>query len=198
MENRNEANKLNNAGFTLVEMVVAFALLALFMVAVTRIISYTVSLYHTTQASANGLEVSGMLSNKLVGLIEGAKEIKTVTDDSITLVDETDTTVTISVVNNYINIHYSEVTTPSGNTLMKSDGTTPYTPDWKFSASTYMGFTVSELKFIHPLPEDYPYNVIKMILTLHNGKYGDNDYTSTSYIKCPALPNEEPSSETTP
>lgn len=204
MDNNTDSNKLNNAGFTLVEMVVAFALLAFFMVAVTRIISYTVSLYHTTQASANGLEVSGMISNKLIALIEDAKEIVEPAEagNSITIVDQTDTKVTISVEAGYVNVHYHEVTTPSGNTLMKSDGTTALTPDWRFDDNAYMGFVVKDLSFqrgefiadSNNQKGLYPENVIKMTLTVHSDKYGDNDYTTTSYIKCPAIKPEKESS----
>lgn len=195
MGNNIKNKELNNAGFTLVEMVVAFALLALFMVAVTRIISYTVSLYHTTQASANGLEVSSMISNKIVAMLEDAKEVELEdSGNSITIVDQTDTKVTISVESDFVNIFYHPVTTPSGE-ILKNSGGEDVTPNWKFDDNAYMGFVVKELTFqrgdfIADSKNQkgvYPDNVIKMVLTVHSDKYGDNDYTTTTYIKCPAL-----------
>ena len=50
--------KSDNRGFTLTEMLVTFALLGIFLVAVTRMISYTVTLYHETQGAALGMQVN--------------------------------------------------------------------------------------------------------------------------------------------
>ena len=64
--------KLNkdNRGTTLVELVVTFALLGIFMVSATFIIVYTSQLYYNTKGATNGLEVSNMIAEKVVGQIE--------------------------------------------------------------------------------------------------------------------------------
>lgn len=64
--------KLNNAGMTLVEMLVTFILLGIFMVAATRVISYTIGIYYTARGTSYGYEVSNMLTNKIVGQLENA------------------------------------------------------------------------------------------------------------------------------
>ena len=53
--------------------------------------------------------------------------------------------------------------------------------DWRFDKDAYMGYTVKELRFEDP-GDDYPDNVLRMTLVLHNGRYGD--YTTSYYIKC--------------
>lgn len=70
--------KLNNRGMTLTELVVAFALLSLFMVAATRMISYTINVYYAAKGTSYGLEVSNMISEKIVGHIEGASNKQSV------------------------------------------------------------------------------------------------------------------------
>lgn len=179
--------KQNNAGMTLTELIVSFALLALFMVAAMRIISYTVNIYFAAKGATYGLEVSNMISNKIVGQIEGAKGAKApvVTAngsniDEISFMDSTGSNITVSAVpfsaegesGTYMNIHYDEVTEGS----VKYDAV-----DWKFDSKAYMGYVVRELKF-EKLGANYPTNVIRMKLVLHSERYGD--YTTEYYIKC--------------
>lgn len=181
--------QLNNAGLTLTEMIVSFALLALFMVAATRVISYTIGIYYVASGNTYGLQVSNMISNKIVGQIEGAssaKEPQIVTDgsgiDQISFVDGTGSNITITASPQikadgipegmYINIHYDAVTEGS----IKYDAV-----DWRFDSKAYMGYTVKELRFESP-GDDYPDNVMKMTLVLHSDRYGD--YITTYYIKC--------------
>lgn len=190
MKKNNSMEKLNNKGTTLVELTVSFALLALFMVAATRIISYTVTIYHSAKAATYGMEVSNMISNKVVGQIEGAKDSTPVVVtsgaggiDTISFMDETGSKVSISAApqtmpgggstpGNYMCIYYDEVT----------DGSVKYDAvEWRFDSEAYMGYTVSELDFEYPGTE-YGKNVLRMNLSLHSEKYGE--YETAYYIKC--------------
>ena len=181
--------KLNNAGMTLTEMIVTFALLALFMVAATRVISYIIGIYYAASGNSYGLQVSNMISNKIVGQIEGALpavDPQVSSDgsgiDTISFMDETGSKITIgatpqmnaegSMGKSYMNIHYDEVTEGS----IKYDAV-----DWKFDSKAYLGYSVSGLKFEDP-GSGFPKNVMKMTLVLNSERYGD--YTSTYYIKC--------------
>lgn len=181
--------KLNNAGLTLTELIVTFALLGLFMVAATRVISYTIGIYYAASGSARGLQVSDMISGKIVGQIEGARAAqnpKVKSDgsgiDEISFVDSTGSNITISASPQkqadgstqgmYMNIRYNEVT----------EGSVKYEAvDWRFDSKAYMGYTVKELRFEDP-GDDYPDNVLKMTLVLSSDRYGD--FTTTYYIKC--------------
>lgn len=181
--------KLNNAGMTLVELVVTFALLALFMVAATRVISYVIGIYYAASGNAHGLAVSDMIAGRIVGQIEGASSAmdpEVIRDGSMVdkfhFVDKTGSEVTISATVNkganamepqYINIEYAAV----------PDGTTKYEETaWRFDQKAYMGYYVESLKFENPGSE-YPSNVVKMTLGLNHSRYGA--YVSTYYIKCP-------------
>lgn len=181
--------QLNNAGLTLTEMIVTFALLSLFIVAATRVISYTIGIYYAASGNTNGLQVSNMISNKIIGQLEGARSAsnpQVITDgsdiDQISFVDATGSNITITASPQidadgtsqgmYMNIRYAEVTEGS----IKYDAV-----DWRFDSKAYMGYTVKKLKFEDP-GDDYPDNVVKMTLVLHSNRYGD--YTTTYYIKC--------------
>ena len=181
--------QLNNAGLTLTEMIVTFALLALFMVAATRVISYTIGIYYVASGNTYGLQVANMISNKIVGQIEGAgsaQEPQVLTDgsgiDKISFVDSTGSSITITASPQlkadgtsegmYMSIYYDAVTEGS----IKYDAV-----DWRFDSKAYMGYTVNELRFEDP-GDNYPDNVMKMTMVLHSDRYGD--YTTTYYIKC--------------
>lgn len=183
-----KGRKQNNAGLTLTEMIVTFALLALFMVAATRVISYIIGIYYAASGNSYGLQVSNMISNKIVGQIEGAERSmnpRITSDgsgiDSISLIDASGSNITITASPQpdetgapqgmYINFHYAQVTEGS----VKYDAV-----DWRFDAKTYMGYVVRQLKFEDPGPA-YPDNVLKMTLVLGSDRYGD--YTTVYYIK---------------
>lgn len=179
--------KQNHAGTTMVEMIVTFALLSLFMVAASRVISYTTTIYYQAKGSATGLEVSTMLSNKMIGMIEGAvgspevvKDAYTASD-SIRFTDATESVVTISAqpladsegrqTGPYLTIHYD----PAQKGAISYEET-----DFRYDPKAYLGYVLTNLRFQDP-GEDYPDNVVKMEMTLHSEKYGD--FTSVYYIK---------------
>lgn len=190
--------KLNkdNRGTTLVELVVTFALLGIFMVSATFIIVYTSQLYYNTKGATNGLEVSNMIAEKVVGQIEGAKPSNPpqVTEggdfDSITFTDATGSTVTVTAEEQTIERNVggaveTEVTTGKYICIkydQVKDGPVKYDAvDWRFDYKAYMGYVVTKLDFSNPGP-DYPDNVVKMTLVLNSDKYGE--YTTNYYIKC--------------
>lgn len=181
--------KGDNDGLTMTEMIVTFALLALFMVAATKVISYVVGIYYASSGNTHGLEVSNMISGKIVGMLEGADAsmnpiIKSDGSDidQITFVDQNGSTITISASGQaneegltqgmYINIHYGEVT----------EGPVAYSEvDWRFDKMAYMGYIVKKLKFENA-GDEYEDNVIRMTLVVGSDRYGD--FKTEKYIKC--------------
>jgi len=193
MKRRKRVAKLNNAGVTMAELIVTFALLGIFMVAATRVIAYTSGIYYAARGASYGMEVSDMIAGKIIGHLEGADRTmepvitKGSQHDQIAFVDETGSSVEITAgaINgssdgsrSYMKIHYNEVT----------EGTLPYDAvDWTFDPKAYMGYEIKSLQFEDPDQADpgadaYPDNVIKMTLVVNSDKYGD--YKSTYYIKC--------------
>lgn len=188
-EQKKKHLQLNNAGFTMVEMLVTFALLALFMVAATRVISYTIGIYYNATGNMNGMQVSSMIAGKMIGQLEGASGVQEpqVTKganglDAISFVDATGSNVTITASEQLradgssagvnMNIRYDAV----------SEGAVQYDAvDWRFDEKAYLGYTIKALSFEDP-GDAYPDNVVKMTLVINSGKYGD--YESVYYIKC--------------
>jgi len=192
----------NNKGFTLVELITTFALLGLFMVAAARIISYVVGIYYAARGSSYGLEVSNMISNKIVGQVENASMINSykldgeenytklpyifddydnhdgMTFDRLKLVDGTGSVVTYSVdsTTGVLRIHYDQTAN------YDPDNDTGYAAvDWYFDEEAYMGYKISRFDF-SKAGDEYPDNVIRLDLSVDSPKYGEFD--SYYYIKC--------------
>lgn len=205
--------QLNNSGTTLVEMLVSFVLLSLFMVAAMRIISYTVTVYYEAKATANGMEVCNLVTNKIIGELESAYEGRKL---DYTSVDWTEKEI----------IYFSGDKPAASNMLIASDGksiiftdkfmnqvciyvneqgllalhyypiiygdkdpSNRYSADWTFDVGAYLGYTISELRF-----SQAKYNTDGTI----NPDYGDNiiridltvhsgkfgDYSMTQFVDC--------------
>lgn len=179
--------KLNNRGFTLVEMIVSFMLIGLFMVAASKVIGNTAMVYYEAKGITDGMQVSSIISSKIRGEIEAASEytIQLSQDDTlgggngtagynkIDFVNASGSHIYIGVDDKgYMFIYYYPVLTESGE--MKDTS-------WTFDKKAYMGYTIKELKFSQP-KGDYDNNIIYMTLTLTSPKYGD--YTVSEYIQC--------------
>lgn len=185
-EKRNKPIKLNQAGMTMVELTVTFAILGLFLVAAARVISYSVNIYYAARGASYGLEVTGMISNKVVGMMEGAENLPEISagGDAVSFVDRTGSLVTIGTVSGvggtYLNIHYA----PASFQSIQYEAT-----DFRFDEKAYMGYEIERLIFSYPdgvgaaeSERVYPADVIKMELVLKSDKYGT--YDTTRYIKC--------------
>lgn len=187
---KTKKRKLNNSGFTLVEMIVSFALLAIFFTVSTKVIMYTVTLYHQAKGVSYGLEVSNMVSSKIAGMLSGAiaeteaEEPKLSSDGNGSVIhffDATGSEVTISAKDvwgtgrNYVNIRYEGVPNSDGT------GYQVEPVDWYFAKGTYMDFSVSEFT-IEKLGSIYPDNVVRLKLKLTSPRYGE--YSATKYIRC--------------
>ncbi len=198
--------KINNDGLTLIELIVTFALLGLFMVAASKVISDTVSIYYKAKGVSSGMNVSSIINTKISGEIESALKEGSVADDSnisicisedghkIELNDNSGGH--IYITNNvsegesegYMLIYYYptvEIDEETGEEI-PGEGS-----NWTFDKKSYMGYKIKELKF-EKLSEitdtsdsdynKYPGNIIRMTLTINSPKYGD--YTTTTYIEC--------------
>ncbi len=170
--------KLNNAGMTLTELIVSFALLALFMVAATRIISYTILLYHQDKGATYGLEVTEMISEKVVSMLENAKQTsekdcpKIINDGSaISFRDSGGGMVTIGVdsTDRLMRIHYDEIISEVSEDSFEAT-------DWRFDKRAYMGYIVSYLNFqkaSDAYGTGYDSNVLVMTIRLYSDRYGE-------------------------
>ena len=196
-----------NGGFTLVEMIATFMLIGLFMIAASKVIANTMSVYYEAKGTANGMQVSSIIAAKIQSEIEGAKPeqiIREVTNADGTVSDQTEEYVmqlssdsTLGGGNEtggYNKIEFTDAKSShvyiGVNTdgylvvhyfMNAADGTPEDKTDWMFDKKSYMGYTIKELKFCQP-KGDYAENIIYMSLTLHSPRYGD--FTYTEYIQC--------------
>lgn len=196
-----------NHGFTLVEMIVTFMLIGLFMIAASKVIANTVTVYYEAKGTASGMQVSSIIATKIRSEIEGAKpeqiirKVKnadgTVTDQTEDYVMQLSSDSTLGGGNETGGYNKIEFTDAKGSHVYigvntdgylvvhyfmdAADGTPEDKTDWMFDKKSYMGYTIKELKFRQP-KGDYAENIIYMSLTLHSPRYGD--FTYTEYIQC--------------
>ena len=156
----NQIALYNNRGTTLVEMLVCFLMLAIFMVAAFSIISHISKLYYQVKGETYGKQVSDILLEKMESEIEGAKLEKDViligdgdeegsvdntSGSNITLYDKTDTRVMLyygadsGASKKYFKMHYYGYSSEDDSW---NDNT------WQFDRNMYNGYSISELKFI--------------------------------------------------
>ena len=193
--------KNSNRGTTMVEMIVCFALLAIFMTCATMILSIIVNMYFGVRGEIYSKEVSDIVMQKISSEIDGAKYYPDIENDnpqissdhkSISLYDRTDTRVKLSNDNNKgLVVHYDDITV-NGSTL--HDDSREQT-DWYFNDAVYKGFKVVDISFYQGgdiitdpnidlkdyglsglSMSNYDDNIVLVLMKMNSGKYGDYYY----------------------
>ena len=196
-----------NQGLTLVEMIVTCMLIGLFMIAASKVIANTVSVYYEAKGTANGMQVSAIIASKIRGEIEGARnetittEVKnedgTTSEVTQPYVMRLSTDTTLGGQNETSGYNKIEFTDAQGSHVYIGVNENGYlvvhyypvvvasgevkSTNWVFDQKAYMGYSIKELKFTQP-GGNYADNIIYMSLTLHSSRYGD--FTYTEYIQC--------------
>ena len=211
-------NRRGNAGSTLVEMIVCFALLSIFISSAAMIIASVTNLYYQVKGETYSRQVADILIEKLASEIEGAKYneemgfgdngnpvIKydyttaspTEKVSTITLYDRTDTLVTLYEDDGEVLIEYA----PINRKDYEREGTI-----WHFDSGVYNQYRVKDLKFV---PGDktpsvygvdtvsygvgntalYKRNVVVVFLTIESPKYGE--YKTVRPVKMFYVPEED-------
>ena len=165
---KNEQYGLDNRGTTLVELIVSFALMAIFLASSASVIGTITKMYYQITGETYSKQVGDIVMEKVASLIEGAKyedgEDNTnpkIDDDinkkfgtSITLFDRTDTKLTIKTdsisavpptdpnepVRQELLVEYAEIT---GSDSIRRNATT-----WKFDNDMYNGFSIIDFHLI--------------------------------------------------
>ncbi len=188
------------------ELIVSFALLGLFMVAASQVISYTVNIYFAAKGINNCAIVSNMVADKVAGMVSSMRETSLDEDSlmgretssntgdelpliksgsEILFVDSSNCPVKIGVKDGYLAVTYFNRLDGEG------DEVTYKQIPWYFDEKAYMNCTIKDGSFsISPAGGDYPDNIYRLAFTVHSDKYGD--YDAVKYIKCCSMP-ESPS-----
>ena len=176
---------ISEKGMTLVELVVTFAMITIFLSSIVMLIPSTIRVYYKIRSMGNAIQVSDMIMDKISGELENAvsqsnsSDILTVTNDpsgkgSSTVkywdADGTPITLQMTADNKYLAVHY-EALQHQGNTVPV---------DWTFDTKAYLGYHIDSLKYTASL-EGYPNNVIRVDLDVSDAK--GNARKTTRYIK---------------
>ena len=201
----------NNKGSTLVEMIVSFALLAIFLASASVIIGLITTMYFEVKGETYAKQVSDILLEKVVSEIEGAiytegdivnnpridGEVSNSFGDSISVIDKTDTSVTLRVEDSRLVLDYDEIIDEQDESNNRNATT------WKFDSSVYNGFVITDFKLIRGNAilnhssevseygingslDGYKNNTILVLITLNSPKYGD--YKSYRFVKMYNVP----------
>lgn len=140
-----------NKGTTLVEMLVCFALLAIFLVSATMFISNITELYYRMKGETYSRQVSDIILEKISSEIDGAEygdsgisNPRYASDYSyMDLYDKTDTHVKVMFDSSekIVKIYYYPIT---GEVPSKDRAETT----WTFDESVYYGFTVEDMRIV--------------------------------------------------
>ena len=166
MMRKSRAGK-RNKGTTLVEMLVCFALLGIFMSAAAVVIGNVTTVFFDVKGQSYGRQVADILLGKITGEIEGAKisatenfgqpiiyqdpaekELGNVSGYKIDLYDRTDTHIQIYAEDGALKIKYFEINPPKDK--MSPEYIAGHRDEiiWTFDEGVYQGYKITSLRFV--------------------------------------------------
>lgn len=192
---KRKINTNKNKGMTLVEMIVCFALLSIFVTVSTLVISNVITLYYRVRGESYARQVGDIVAKKITSELSGAKyegdgSIDPVIDDKtqnnetvdgnvITVVDNTGTKLSMYAEDGILKIYYYSI-------IDENDSDNNREPViWTFDKKMYNGYKIDSLVF-EKASADYPANVMVVKMKLSSGKYGKFDITR--YVKMYNVP----------
>lgn len=200
IKNRISQKLRDNHGTTLVEMIVSFALLSIFLMCAAMIISTISMMYYNIKGEIYSREVSDIILEKITSELDGAiyydyesdNPIITDGNSTITLCDKTNTKVSLkmdtSELKNGLVVNYHEIEYRQNGFLSKKNSRKA--TDWYFDKNMYNGFEIKELKFYGGgtgSMSSYGGNIVLVQLKIQSKKYGE--YTYNKYVKMYNLPD---------
>lgn len=203
------------SGVTLVELVVTFALLTIFLTSTCLVMADGIKVYHKLRALSEAGQVSDTLMDKICTMVEGAKATSPVEmrgDGSIlSFTEKTGSSVCITTTRHWKEIGDTDTESSNYRHPDKYDGTDNLVViyyyavfdqdtsdavrknkyqavDWMFDEAVYMDYTVKSLTFQWADEDggEYPENVVQVQLVIESPRYGE--YTAARYVRCYNLP----------
>ena len=172
----------DNSGTTLIEMIVCFALMGIFMAAAATIISSIVSLYFNIKGEIYSREVSDIIIGKVTSELDGAEYFESVSmnnpkfvvsDDhaNVDLIDKTDTHIEIGLdeTGRFV-VHYHDIIHKNNGVV--DSNTQRSATDWYFNENMYNGFEVEDLRFYCCGEQDFEMVDYNQINTDTASEYG--------------------------
>lgn len=193
--------KSNTAGTTMVELIVTFALMAIFMSAAVMVLTATMNFHFRVKSTVDASNVIEILLEKVCGEIAGAdnnykviisnakalepQSKSTDGDDRIgtviTLVNRNSSPIRIQNDDGYLLIYYYPERFGEAGPQYPS-------VEWKFDKNLYMNYKIIDMTFeqlkVKGTEESYrATNVIEVIITLKNVRTGFV-YTASRCVEC--------------
>ena len=197
--------KLNNKGFTLIEMMVCFVLLGILLVAAAQVIASSTEVYYYSKGTSNGIQASQIVATEIKGDLERAvkKSLNTsYLPNEITNIGDGYAIDPSGKSICFINMDGEQISYSYENGVFKRKEykvydsyfeaiSTPDSPLVTEYSSKFIGmnYTVKDTLFEEYNPtltdQSYPlpvgkYKIIKLTLTVNSPQYGD--YTCVEYI----------------
>ena len=198
------AFRKKTAGVTLVELIVTFALIGMFMTAASFMLTSSLRLFIQLQSVSGAVTVSDVLLDKIAGEIAAAKEPDMDNSDAafdyggyyiwmekddgsqwMTLWNRSGSPMAIYADGGgELCLKYYETVRGKVGAEVTDDSLTVPEMDWHFDHGVYMGYRITEggLTFTREDPENHP-NVIRIDLEIHNEKSGFT-YRASRYAEC--------------
>ena len=203
-----DQKRLNNKGFTLIEMMVCFVLLGILLVAAAQVIASSTEVYYYSKGTSYGIQASQIVATEIKGDLERAVKKSLRTDclpSDVALAYISTNGYYIGPTNDsiyFINIDGEQICYAFEGDVFKRKVYKAYDKYFDLSdasitpvITTYdakyvgMNYIVKNVAFEEYIPDhtvtSYPlpvgdYKVIKLTLTVNNPQYGD--YTCVEYI----------------
>ena len=188
---------IRNKGTTIIEMVVCFALLSIFISSAAMIITSVTNLYYQVKGETFSNQVSDIIMERIAKEVEGAKYDDTydfaaggnpVIDDKgdyITLYNRSDTKVKIFAKDEELMVEYAEI--QNSNPSKAREATV-----WKYDDGVYNQYRIKQLRFVpgdkislagsyginlsdygvNAADLEYNQNVVVVFLTINSPRYG--------------------------
>ena len=176
----------SNYGMTLVEMIVTFALLAIFLASTAAILATISNMYFHIKGESTSKQISNIILQKISSEITRSSELEFENDDSIILNNRTNTKIQIFSESKKLKIRYFSVI----NDGVKKDETI-----WELDDKVYNGYKIENLKFIKAntlstysnddlkeyglyefKDKNYDENILIVLLKISSDKYGTYNY----------------------
>lgn len=176
-------------GTTLVELIIAFALIGLFVVGSSQMIGVSLKTYHKIRGISYAKQVSDTLMDKITGEIEGGTKWTLRSgsngDSIMDMTDKTGSHICITTTDNRGEVETGSAVTWEADQI---NGLLIYyyavglyeSVGWTYDESMYMEFEIDQLK-ITEAGEGYGKDIIKVELNLISNKYGS--YKTTRYMQ---------------
>lgn len=177
----------DSSGLTLVELIVTFALIGMFMTAATFVLSNSLRMFQRMESTSKAVTVSDLLLDKISGEIAaadvdtkdvrgeyyfwlggGADDPESTGASWVAFCNRSKSPISIYESGGRLIIKYYAVTDED----KVGESVKPVKEiDWKFDDNVYMGFKIKSLTFSRPQPNSHP-NVICIDLVLENERSG--------------------------